>query len=446
MNENSEHFERRTPEEEGEIIELDDTIGDEIENPEEIEISDHEENEVDISEDHESDKDVICKITFPSKEQYTSFKDILKKSIGNSIDAVFSESEETNELTVTKVPELSFLIDTTPVADKVKIPSYKRCLQDIYNGTDDTSSAVTDAAPEKATKISVCFNCSSTEHSMRDCPEEKDFERIRKARKLMMNKKLTRYHVDTNQAYANLCPGKISDELSKALGLKKKELPSFFFRMRLFGYPEGWLKAAQIQESGIAMINGNEDTKAANNDSVRYDESKIISFPGFNETPGNDYHDDFKYFNVPKWEKRFSREAFINNLGEKVVQSTNIPKRAKMEFPVTNEDDNMELDTDSDTNPPTQDKDQESPKSPQQSIAVIQDIPQTPSNKASISIDFGTPILKFSPYEKLPPGSNFQVGVSDVIAFENLPDSTGTYEKMEKIIKKVRTEVKKFSS
>lgn len=53
---------------------------------------------------------------------------------------------------------------------------------------------------------------------------------------------------------------------------------------------------------------------------------------------------------------------------------------------------------------------------------------------------FGCPVLpSFSPFNNLPSGNNFQVGVSDVIAFENLAESTGKYEKLKVLIKKVRS-------
>lgn len=114
------------------------------------------------------------------------------------------------------------------------------------------------------------------------------------------------------------------------------------------------------------------------------------------------------------------------------------------------DDTNMDLAAEADATQPAEVKEEgeeEEPTSPKSTTDNTQDLPTTPaSNKASISIDFGTPLLKFSPYDILPPGSNFQVGVSDVIAFENLPDSTGTYDKMEKIIKKVRNEVKRLNS
>lgn len=59
----------------------------------------------------------------------------------------------------------------------------------------------------------------------------------------------------------------------------------------------------------------------------------------------------------------------------------------------------------------------------------------------------GTPLLKSaSPYDKLPEGDKWAVGVSDVINFENLPDSVGKYEKMKVLIKKVQTVVKQINN
>lgn len=52
---------------------------------------------------------------------------------------------------------------------------------------------------------------------------------------------------------------------------------------------------------------------------------------------------------------------------------------------------------------------------------------------------FGCPVLpSFSGHSILPDGDKFQEGVCDVINFENLAESTGKYEKMKQLIKKVR--------
>lgn len=56
---------------------------------------------------------------------------------------------------------------------------------------------------------------------------------------------------------------------------------------------------------------------------------------------------------------------------------------------------------------------------------------------------FGTPVLKSaSPYSKLPKPDNFSLDISPVINFENLPNSTGKYEKMTGVLHKVRTALK----
>lgn len=58
----------------------------------------------------------------------------------------------------------------------------------------------------------------------------------------------------------------------------------------------------------------------------------------------------------------------------------------------------------------------------------------------------GTPLIKqVSPYTKLPIGDKWSIGVTDVIDFENLPDSTGTYQKLTGVIKKVRTVIKQIN-
>lgn len=58
--------------------------------------------------------------------------------------------------------------------------------------------------------------------------------------------------------------------------------------------------------------------------------------------------------------------------------------------------------------------------------------------------EFGTPILKsVTPFSKLPSREQFSVNVSDVINFENLPNSTGKYESMRRVITKIRVSTSK---
>lgn len=48
----------------------------------------------------------------------------------------------------------------------------------------------------------------------------------------------------------------ISEELQDALGVTDKSLPPFIYRMRQLGYPPGWLKEAELENSGLALYDG----------------------------------------------------------------------------------------------------------------------------------------------------------------------------------------------
>ncbi|CAO1367747.1 unnamed protein product [Diamesa serratosioi] len=85
----------------------------------------------------------------------------------------------------------------------------------------------------------------------------------------------------------------------------------------------------------------------------------------------------------------------------------------------------------------------ESPASP---------ITESPASPITIEVGhvestvLGVPVLpSFTPFNKLPCGENFSKGVCDVIAFENLAESTGKYETMKVLIDKVRGTLKKLN-
>lgn len=89
-------------------------------------------------------------------------------------------------------------------------------------------------------------------------------------------------------------------------------------------------------------------------------------------------------------------------------------------------------------------EDGESSRETQQKTAAASGTPR-PSNSSLgkvKSVDLGTPVLESSsPYSCLPNPEKFSHDICDVINFENLPDSTGKYEKMSDLIRKVRTVV-----
>lgn len=60
------------------------------------------------------------------------------------------------------------------------------------------------------------------------------------------------------------------------------------------------------------------------------------------------------------------------------------------------------------------------------------------------SVVFGTPVLNHSSYAALPSPDKFRKDISDVIYFENLPNSTGKYERLKGVLKNVRTKLNKI--
>lgn len=48
-----------------------------------------------------------------------------------------------------------------------------------------------------------------------------------------------------------------SEELLTALGIDENTLPPLIYRMRQLGYPPGWLKEAEMENSGLSLYDGN---------------------------------------------------------------------------------------------------------------------------------------------------------------------------------------------
>ena len=106
-----------------------------------------------------------------------------------------------------------------------------------------------------------CWNCGQRGHSVRDCPEPYDADRVNEARK--------RFNAATGDANAgaksdetaaaeaeqlakanpHVMPGRLSAELREALGIARGEPPPWLRRMRRHGYPPGYLGPVPHQDS-----------------------------------------------------------------------------------------------------------------------------------------------------------------------------------------------------
>lgn len=73
---------------------------------------------------------------------------------------------------------------------------------------------------------------------------------------------------------------------------------------------------------------------------------------------------------------------------------------------------------------------------------TIEVVPTSP--KSSKLLEVGTPVaIRHSSFSSLPDRDKFAKGMGDLELFENLPNSTGTFQKMRSLLEKVRRAFKK---
>lgn len=384
-----------------------------------------------------------------------------------------------------------FQISVAPDVAGVKAPIYNVDL--VY----DINSTPEDEEKPKRAKVSknTCWNCGGDGHSLRDCKLPHDGRRISQNKaKFATRFEFKRYHVDRKKnVYPHLVPGVISDKLREALGIGRDQLPPYIYRMRSLGYPPGWLSNAKMDYSGIEMFDS-EGNRIPNADEeegeigfpaerISYDESKIITYPGFNAWPEPGCKDETMKYGAPDMCINQSKEEFIKslkNITSSVLYNPGMMWKDRV-AKMRNETD-MEVEETDDINllpddnkctfipplpdecpPPPPPGDDEFDTSVEKcdsdkvdglisdekcgkddSMNILNTSMDTPgSTHGKIkSIDYGTPVLKIhSPYNKLPPPEAFQKDISDVINFENLPDSTGAYEKLKDVLKSARTKL-----
>ncbi|KAM5311406.1 zinc finger CCHC domain-containing protein 8 isoform 2-T2 [Glossophaga mutica] len=220
-----------------------------------------------------------------------------------------------------------------------------------------------------------CFNCGSEEHQMKDCPMPRNAARISEKRKEYLDAcgeasgqgAQQRYHSDeVEERFGRFKPGVISEELQDALGVTDKSLPPFIYRMRQLGYPPGWLKEAELENSGLALYDGKDgadgETEAGEiqqNQNVTYDLSKLVNYPGFNISTPRGIPDEWRMFGSIPMQACQQKDVFADYLtsnfqaprarsGSKRSSSQpSSPKKQKTESSSASPAD-MELDSDAD--------------------------------------------------------------------------------------------------
>ncbi|KAK2576331.1 hypothetical protein KPH14_005692 [Odynerus spinipes] len=254
-----------------------------------------------------------------------------------------TESEDSQE-------DLSplFTIDTQPILKSdVDVPTYGKKYKDILEKNDNAESEPKEQ--DVACPKIKCFNCLGN-HNLRDCKEPWNRDKINKNRKLInvkSNCKSVRYHLDDDQRFGHMIPGQISKALRNALGLRDDELPKHIYRMRVLGYPPGWLEEARLQHSGLTLFNSDGVPEVDPNeepgeiifegDKDQYDIKKIFDFPGFNVPPPPGTHDDYKRYWTPEMQAIHSKENMLLQLSGKKAEDGYKRKKLKLTPPVAND-------------------------------------------------------------------------------------------------------------
>ncbi|KAM4856675.1 zinc finger CCHC domain-containing protein 8 isoform X2 [Urocitellus parryii] len=211
---------------------------------------------------------------------------------------------------------------------------------------------------------------------MKDCPMPRNAARINEKRKEYMDacgeansqNFQQRYHAEeVEERFGRFKPGVISEELQDALGVTDKSLPPFIYRMRQLGYPPGWLKEAELENSGLALYDGKDDAdgesevgEVQQNKSVTYDLSKLVNYPGFNISTPRGIPDEWRMFGSIPMQACQQKDVFASYLtsnfqvpsmrsGSKRSSSQSSPgspKKQRKESSSADSPADMELDSD----------------------------------------------------------------------------------------------------
>ncbi|KAK0138143.1 Zinc finger CCHC domain-containing protein 8 [Merluccius polli] len=194
------------------------------------------------------------------------------------------------------------LLDENPqLTDGWEVPTYQQVFNQVI-GTDGQEVEMKERRPK-----SMCFNCGSSGHQIRDCPKPKDQAAINERRKEFSQGQSPsvgnqRYHAEVEERFAKYKAGLMSEELLSALGVGVNTLPPLIYRMRQLGYPPGWLREAEMENSGLALYDGKdgETTEQTNGQKITYDVSKLVDFPGFNVAASPKMKDEYMlYGSIP---------------------------------------------------------------------------------------------------------------------------------------------------
>ncbi|KAL3206560.1 hypothetical protein MRX96_010629 [Rhipicephalus microplus] len=255
---------------------------------------------------------------------------------------------------------VKFVID--PTGDK---DAYERFLaMDCTSDSDESSPCHSsdfihlDSEPKEPAPVDlqprvVCFNCGG-KHFVNACTEKIDKARIAQRRKEMSKEREVapkmRYF-EYGMLAQRFQPGKYSQELREALNLGPQALPPFIYRMRVLGYPPGWLEYAKVEKSGIKIYGLDDDVKpneklgaeeeqkeageidSCDMEEVQYDPTRLVDFPGFNVPVPPGVRDLWREYGMPPMLQHQQKSEVEKHMKAPMVAKS-FGKRRKLRPPV----------------------------------------------------------------------------------------------------------------
>jgi len=423
----------------------------------------------DVSENGVEEKD-NDELTESDKKEVDEFvedlmtiqsKDMLKKNLYNMVTENITLKKQIKQLKT----DLAAKKEATSQAFQIDCDG----LEDVEAGVTLTFGGVSAEVMGKETPVTPtekapsgsnrCFNCGESGCRLSDCKLPRDARRIAKNRRDFQNSSVAssaRYHEDELQKFGHLSPGLPSSKLSEALGLRSDELPRHIYRMRELGYPPGWLSHAQINQSGITLyhdrgkvLKAEEDGEVVEvQDKLVYDTSRLVEWPGFNSEVPRDFRDDTERMRV----RRRSGVESITRMRERlgVKEQKGYVRGEMMDTSTTKMDteeeegerppgEEAETPPGDEDVPPGEDRPPGEKEEDETPVTPIKPSLKSLGSGNVTQTDPGTPICeKFSPFGKLPKYDNFGKDMTEHIAFENLPNATGNWDKMRGVLKGVR--------
>ncbi|GIY68877.1 zinc finger CCHC domain-containing protein 8 [Caerostris extrusa] len=229
---------------------------------------------------------VIFRDEYYENKYRSKLENFLKETLDNDEHFILNSQiydngeQEFHKLQQTLQAERSKMSNNTENTKNV-IPLYSSSFEDVLHC--DIESAEENV--EEKVQTMTCFNCLG-DHHIKDCPEKINRLKVAANRKDIIMENNVRYHAE--EKYNSFKPGVLSSDARQALGLKNDQLPPYIYKMRIIGYPPGWMDDAVLETSGLSLYDedgkaiSDEESSSSSENEKKYDSSKFVQYPGFN--------------------------------------------------------------------------------------------------------------------------------------------------------------------